>query len=291
MSHIGRTIVALALLALLTSGLARSQSVTSPEVSQKTFSISGNVGLPSVVMQGLPDNPVSAPDGSYKATVPYGWAGKVVPVKKGCAFDPPAKEYTRVTEDRKNDDYVPRVFMFTISGSVGLAGVGMRGLPGEVVTNSDGSYSVSVEYRWSGQVVPFKEGYEFDPPLRDYRSVRENQENEDYVARVVTLTISDRIAIGDEPIEGVKITAQPGDGDAMTDADGRYSIEVPYGWTGKLTLAKEGIDFDPPSIAYSRVTSDIIDGACASGRSSGCADPGQARHGRGPPARSWRATC
>jgi hypothetical protein len=185
MSHISRIVVTLTLLAVLTPALARSQSTTPPQVSQKTI---------------------------------------------------------------------------TISGSVGLAGVEMQGLPGRLITDRDGSYSISVDYGWAGRVVPSKKGHEFEPPSRDYGPVKENQENQNYVARIVMLTISDRIAIDDEPIQSAKITAEPGDNSVVTDADGRYSIQVPYGWTGRLTLAQEGIDFDPSSIPYNSVTSDIIDG-------------------------------
>jgi hypothetical protein len=149
---------------------------------------------------------------------------------------------------------------FTISGSTGVADAVMKGLPGEPVTDSRGAYGASVKYGWSGTVTPAKEGYTFDPPSRTYNAVNKDCENEDYVARVLTLTISDRIAIDDEPIQGVKITAEPGDNSVVTDADGRYSIQVPYGWTGRLTLAQKGIDFDPSSISYNAVTSDVIDG-------------------------------
>lgn len=190
MIHISRTVVALSVLSLLTPGisqLARSQTPAAPEVSQKTFTISGNVGVPGVVMQGLPDNPTSAADGSYKATVPYGWAGKVIPSKKGYEFEPPSREYTQVTEDQKNQDYV---------------------------------------------------------------------------TRVVTCTISDRIAVDGEPIPGVRVEAKAGGFStvAVTDAQGRYSLQVPYGSSGKLTIAKEGFEFDPPSVSYKSVMSDIIDG-------------------------------
>lgn len=149
---------------------------------------------------------------------------------------------------------------FTISGNTGVAGAVMAGLPGEPVTDSRGAYSASVESGWVGLVMPSKEGYRFEPPARDYSPVAEDRKNEDYVARVLTFTISDTIAVGDEPIEGVRVTGQPGGESTLTDADGRYSMNVPYGWTGKLTFAKHDFEFDPSSVSYDSVTSDIVDG-------------------------------
>jgi len=170
------------------------------------------------------------------------------------SFDGPARSQTPVATEASRKT-------FTISGSVGAPGIVMAGLPGEPITGDDGTYSVSVEDGWSGKATPLKDGYSFSPPARTYGAVKKDYRNEDYVARVVTLTISDRIALGDEPISGVLITARPGDGSAVTDMDGRYSIGVPYGWTGKLTVTKDGFEFDPPSIPYNDpVTNDIIDG-------------------------------
>jgi hypothetical protein len=73
-----------------------------------TFTISGRTGLSGVEMQGLPGNPVTASDGTYKATVPYGFSGRVVPAKEGYAFEPPNLSYSRVTHDQTNQNYNPR---------------------------------------------------------------------------------------------------------------------------------------------------------------------------------------
>ncbi len=262
MIPISRTVVALSVLTLLAPSLARSQGTASPEVSKKTFTISGSVGVVGVAMKGLPGEPITKNDGSYTATVPYGWSGKVTPVREGYEFEPPTREYTGLTEDSKDDNYVARVFTFTISGSAGVPGVVMTGLPNEPITDENGEYSASVEYGWSGLVTPSKEGYTFEPPAGQYAKITADYNHDNYAARVVTCTISDRIAIGDEPIQGVHITAEPGVVYAIseTNAQGRYSVQVPYGWSGKLTFKKEGFDFDPPGVSYDSVTSDIIDG-------------------------------
>lgn len=263
MTRIARTVVALTLLALLTPNPGSAQT---PETSGKTFTISGQVGLEGVVMKGLPGDPITDTNGAYRASVESGWSGVVTPAKEGYVFEPPSMIYQGVKEDLLSHNYRVIVEMFTLAGQVGLADVVMKGLPGRVVTKADGSYATQVPYGWSGKVEPSKEGYEFEPVSRKYEQVAEGRGSDDYVARVVTVTICDRIALQleaggpDEPMAGVQITAQPGGNRAVTDADGRYCIDVPYGWSGKLLIAKAGFEFDPPVVLYDAVKSDILYG-------------------------------
>jgi hypothetical protein len=146
---------------------------------------------------------------------------------------------------------------FTLSGTVGLAGVVMTGLPSQVVTDPTGAYTAAAPYAWSGRVVPAKEGYLFEPPSREYRMVTADLRTQDFVARLQVFTISDTILAGKEPIMGVKVTAEPGGQSVITDSHGRYVIQVPYGWTGRLIFSKQDIVFDPDSKPFTNVTSDI----------------------------------
>ncbi|MBN2592994.1 MAG: hypothetical protein JXA81_05750 [Sedimentisphaerales bacterium] len=76
-----------------------------------------------------------------------------------------------------------KVQTFTISGNAGLPGVTMMGLPGDPVTDENCLYSATIEYGWSGTVVPRKEGYEFHPPRKTYNKVMSNVNNENYTVR------------------------------------------------------------------------------------------------------------
>jgi len=258
-----RTIVVPALLGILATGLcsfAQSQTPASAEASRKMVTISGSVGLAGVIMTGLPQSVITDPDGRYGVTVEYGWSGAVTPVKEGFVFEPPIRTYEALSRDATSQDYKASVLTFTISGSVGLPDVVMRGLPDEPMTGVDGSYRVKVAYGWSGAVTPSKEDYEFEPPARQYSRIVADQKDQNYTAREITFTISDTIKVGDEPVQGVHVTAEPGGFSVVTDANGKYSIQVPYAWSGKLTLSKEGFEFDPSEIRYNSVTSDVVDG-------------------------------
>ncbi len=190
MTCLHRTTVTLTLLCLLIPIFGQTaQSQTSAADSQKTFIIAGRVGVANVAMRGLPGDPVTDDNGVYTAKVPRGWGGIVTPAKEGFVFDPPNRNYGKVVEDQPNQDYIAKLFTFTISGNAGASGVLMQGLPDSPVTDQNGGYTASVPYGWAGRVVPAKEGCSFEPVRKEYVRVVANLRNQDYVARVRMLTI------------------------------------------------------------------------------------------------------
>jgi hypothetical protein len=74
----------------------------------------------------------------------------------------------------------------TISGSVGLPGVTMQGLPNNPTTDETGYYIAIVKWGWTGTVTPYKEGWTFEPSSKHYPEVTGDQENQDYRATQVT---------------------------------------------------------------------------------------------------------
>ena len=66
-----------------------------------TYAIAGNVtangsGLAGVVMNGLPENPVTDVSGSYSGMVEDGWLGTVKPSKSGYNFIPESTTYSNI---------------------------------------------------------------------------------------------------------------------------------------------------------------------------------------------------
>ncbi len=215
-----------------------------------TFTISGTVGVPDVVIQGLPGNVHSDVNGAYSARVEHGWSGVVTPKKPGFCFEPSSRMYNRVTEDQKSEDYNPSEVTLTISGKTGVAGVTMKGLPADPVTDRQGSYKATVGYGWSGRVTPVKEGHEFTPERREYSSLTETMTREDYAARMFTYRIS-----GNVGFPGVVMKGLPGN--PVSDAEGNYSAQVAHGWSGRVTPVRDGIEFEPPWRLYEKVTADL----------------------------------
>jgi hypothetical protein len=261
MRYLTRTIIVLVVLGLATANPAPAQ--TNPQGKVQTFTISGNTSLAGVLMKGLPGNPVSDQSGFYNATVESGWSGTVTPMKEGYSFRPVSKIYHNVNSDRTNENYVPEMITNTISGKVGLSGVKMQGLPGNIVTNENGLYSATVEYGWSGTVKPVKEGYSFRPAFKVYNKVISDFTNENYASEIATYTISGRVMIPSVAIQGLppvllsSIVMQGLPGNPVTDNTGDYGVSVPYGWTGTVEPAKEGYTFMPARREYTKVIMDL----------------------------------
>ena len=86
----------------------------------------------------------------------------------------------------------------TISGTTGLDGVTMNGLPGNPVTSGGGLYSVQVPYGWSGTVTPAKNDRIFEPNQRTYTDVTSDQSNQDYISySIYDLDRNGSIDLGD----------------------------------------------------------------------------------------------
>ncbi len=60
-------------------------------------------GIENVVMNGLPNNPITDANGFYTARVAYGWSGRVTPSKEGYVFTPSFTIYTNVTSHQTTD--------------------------------------------------------------------------------------------------------------------------------------------------------------------------------------------
>jgi len=145
--------------------------------------IRGNVGIPGVLLEGLPGNPISDADGGYSAGVEPNWTGQVTPRLDGYGFRPTSRRYTQIVSSTDKQDYMPARLTFPIAGSVGVEGVVMKGLPGPAITGADGCYKVLVESGWTGSVEPAKEGYIFEPSSRSYESVAREWIHENYTPK------------------------------------------------------------------------------------------------------------
>jgi hypothetical protein len=66
----------------------------------------GGIGIPDVVMEGLPGAPRTDADGFYEVLVGCGWSGSVIPVKEDQVFDPPSRQYTNASSPMVDQDYI-----------------------------------------------------------------------------------------------------------------------------------------------------------------------------------------
>lgn len=139
---------------------------------------SGEEGLAGVRLNGLPGNPLTDDDGAYAVEVPSGWNGSIVPALWGYGFTPAVVSYTDLTETQ-NQDFLAHAQVCTVNGSVtqdgnGLAGVMLNGLPGNPVTDSNGTFTTRASAGWSAMVTPALEGYAFTPSTYTFQDLRDD---------------------------------------------------------------------------------------------------------------------
>jgi len=218
-----------------------------------TFTISGTVGAAGVTLNvtGLPKPVISGADGAYRLEVRHGWSGTVKPVKEGVEFTPAERPYRAVMDNQVNQDYQYHVFTYQITGTTGLPGVIMKGLPDDPMTNDSGFYTATVTHGSSLKVTPEKPGFKFDPPSKQYTNVKASFESQDYKASAIQLTISGTAGTGGVTLEGLP-------GDPQGDATGAYTAKVPFGFTATVTPKKDGWSFTPPSYEYNSLAQDQV---------------------------------
>ena len=108
----------------------------------RVFTVSGTVthdgvGLPNVVLNGLPEYIATDDAGYYSVTVYQGWYGTVTPSLVGYRFTPDSLNYSPVNAPQTNKDYTADpVRTYTISGYVKEGGIA---LPGVALTAGPGN--------------------------------------------------------------------------------------------------------------------------------------------------------
>jgi len=136
-----------------------------------------------------------------------------------------------------------------------------------VVTDTNGFYKLLVDYKWSGVVMPQKNGFLVDPNGYAFADVNQDYNNMNCTATMLTFEISGYVLGPDHvtPISGVNVSAENGGGgwtskygggSSITDETGYYEIVVDYNWSGKVTANKYAYIFEPNSRYYEDVNQD-----------------------------------
>jgi hypothetical protein len=239
------------------NGTAYGAELTfSTNSSPTNFTITGNAGVAFAELHYYSEKLETwiAADslGDYTITVPAGWSSIVLPVFEGLLFFPDARYYENVSADTADQDYSAAPKRPVISGNCGAPGAILSYVDlgnKSVLPDTAGNYSLSVPYGWSGTVTPILENHLFTPEPREYESVQNHLDNQDYNAYHLSLNISGYVsdASGDG-IAGVTMTGLLGEPE--TDADGYYSARLYEGWSGIVVPTKPDYTFDPNSIQY-----------------------------------------
>jgi Leucine-rich repeat (LRR) protein len=137
----------------------------------------------------------------------------------------------------------------------GVAGISMVFSPAAStgITDASGYYRYAVKPGWSGTVMPLRTGYNFEPVVIKFENVTAHQRGIDFKTMPITTTISGFVLSGGEGIENVTLTFVSYSGEtetAITDANGYYINDLPFGWTGRVTPSKGDFIFYPTHRDY-----------------------------------------
>ncbi len=218
----------------------------------------GSKAIANWTITGLPGNPKTNAQGFYTAAVPLGWSGTAAPQTPGGSFTPASRQYVQVSANLTKQNYAAQVQTVAISGKVathagvGVAGVKISGLPGNVTTDTAGKYSVAVQYGWAGTATPQKFGYRFDESWdhRDYVWLTTPQVNQDYEGTPTTV-VSGYVRLNGRPLAGVQLFGLLGS--PFTPGTGYYSVVIDRPWSENVTPTKAGYNFTPARVVYTNV--------------------------------------
>ena len=217
---------------------------------------------------------VTAADGSYHVNVPVGWVGTATPSNLlGGTFTPSSMP---VIDTHTNYSFMQNYIwippsMFAVSGSVIRAGTladvtdalitytgtgAFVGINGTTPTDASGNYQFYVPANWTGSTLAWDPNSgSFSPAGFVYSSGITNDTGYQTFLWTPPSTnaISGTVLRRDngQPAAGVQI--QTSDGiTVVTDANGMYSIPIPYEWSGVVTPSSAfGGVFRPANQSYS----------------------------------------
>ena len=229
------------------------------------YVIRGNTGGErEVLLEGLPGVLRSDAAGDYSAEVPFDFSATVTPKKEGLQFDPPYLLYEHVDTAYLMQDYVASVQQFIVSGVV--KGQDGRPIPDadvllgltssdNTVTDAEGRFRISLDYGWKGMFHVSKRGYTFMPLQKEVPGLKQDLA-QNFTGRVQMMKITDVLEdIDGKAVPNVMAKADNGGTAMLSTANGKFTVTVPYGWSGRISFLKAGIVFDDS--VYHDVIEDI----------------------------------
>lgn len=194
--------------------------------------------------------------GFYALEVLKGWRGFATPSGKGYKYFPRAIEFTEITENQTANFIGQR---FTISGKITdsnnspISNVKLTfSNAGQTTTDDNGFFTHDIDYLWSGNLIPEKNGLEFTPSEYSYDTISTNFIDQNFVGKQKMQVISGTITDQDNaPIANISVCIQ--DNCVQSDISGKYRMDVPFHWSGKVVFSNDAYTFTPSSRSYTEI--------------------------------------
>jgi hypothetical protein len=209
-----KTITLIILVTLINTISAPSQVCPLTGYIYGRITTSDGSGIEGVIVSG-PDiiSPgITNSSGDYTVMVVSGWSGPLSPSKSGYIFSPSFRFYPDICWPEYNQDYIGSLddddddddddgdndngstwilsgFVRTSAGS-GVSDVNVSAVDqyhlSKTMTDQNGYYNLTVSNGWSGKVIPYKSGYIFVPPYKDYIDVTNYRRPQEFTAMPIS---------------------------------------------------------------------------------------------------------
>ena len=149
--------------------------------------------------------------------------------------------------------------MVVVSGQVTSAGTPLAGARvsfsnvGSVTTDANGNYQMTINSGWTGTVTPTMRGRIFAPTSLSLANVTTNLPNQNFsTVQSISGRVRNRVNGQWVGTPGITMTLSNG-ATAVTDANGRYTLQAPSGWSGTLTPSGGTWVFTPATLTYTNL--------------------------------------
>jgi len=210
---------------------------------------------------------LTAYGGYYSMSVPDGWNGTCTVAKVGGALSPSQWVFSQVQADQGGVNFAWSPTLPMVLGRVTNHYTG-AGVPGMVVAFSDGGaattdvsgrFSRVVSYGWSGTISPSCSTGTMAPASRLLSQVTVNTATQTFEWTPPPVWMSGTVTNGDtgNGEEGVELEFSGGMGSAVSGPDGSYAQTLYLGWSGTVSVEKEGGMAVPSIRSYTNVSASM----------------------------------
>jgi hypothetical protein len=233
----------------------------------QTFTVSGivkdpsNNGVANVTLKDSNNNQlaITAADGTYSFTKPFGWSSTVTPYgdNNQYNFSPVNRTYSNLSSNQTNQDYIAILKVFTVSGTFldnnnnPLPAWAQAKVNGVAVNPTTGAYSFTVNYGDSLTLNPQAIGYNIAPPSATFTNITSNQ-TQNFVGTIQTFTVSGTFLDNNGNVLPTWADAKVNN--VTVSSTGAYSFTVNYNDNLTLTPTATGYNIAPTTKTFTNIT-------------------------------------
>lgn len=224
-------------------------------ISGFVTSTQSTCGISGVRLNGFSEVVYTDYKGFYQSQVDSGWSGNITPEKTGFQFSQSSIPFINVTENKATNFSTEKIIL-KLSGTskspishTGVYGVRFSNIPGEPVTNSQGTFTTNVYYGWSGFIIAYRNGLNVSPNVFQLSNISTNTEISNECGFYIFGGVYNKAG---QAIQNALISGFPG-GNLYTGSNGGYSIFLDSGWSGIIVPQFDTMKFIPAQRIYSNL--------------------------------------